>query len=354
MGTQKKSAVIVKKIEVQKRVISLLFIIMLIAQIFIFYAITNTGQTLNENSHSLKSIEDGFKETFVSDTIRNQLRIMLTSTRQSWVQYLSVHPELELLKKINDKYLFTNEQGDSILFNPKTMEKKKINEHYYDIYNSESKEIIMNGARPTWNKKAIEEILSVIAIPLKAYGPNGSPIIYDAYTGQIIVGNGTNIKTLYQENCLNVEAYNEFTANSLMIRRDTDKTSNLINLCLEPNIPDQIAANDFNQYPLGDYNRIFVEKIILPYEAVSVDGQDMQIAIILSASEKEIIDGYQSLITRHMDSKTSTENASAQFILYPIISVGISLVVILFAIFTIRLLSYQCKKCSIADKEKTM
>ncbi len=82
---------ILAKMNKQKKFISMMFIVLLIIQIFLFYGVTNLGEQLNKNEESLNQIKYESMDTFVNRTIRTQERIMLDSIRQQWIQYLTIH-----------------------------------------------------------------------------------------------------------------------------------------------------------------------------------------------------------------------------------------------------------------------
>ena len=53
-------------------------------------------------------------------------------------------------------------------------------------------------------------------------------------------------------------------------------------------------ADNFSKYPLGNYNRLFIEKMILPYESFGFDGQPMQLTVLLIADEYDIYSAYKA------------------------------------------------------------
>lgn len=350
-----------------KTVVSTVFIALLIVQIFLFSGVATMGVKFSNDLKSIHDIRSDYAQAFVTDTIRNQLRITLNGARQSWIQYLNTHPNEEVILKVDGKYVYTNPKGDRIVFDSATMDKRRSEGAFYDIIEKATGNVLMAHVRATWNTEVVDRILSIIGSPLKGFGPKGYPVIMDAYTGEIIMDvtlpakpipdvlqeDGKQNITLWYKSPENQNpaAYQEYVT-ELMKRRDTDKTSNLVNLFNESHIPTMADASDLKAYPLGDYNRKFVEKIILPYETMGIEGQEMQIAIMLSASEGDVFESYKGLKAELSDIESSMNNVLGSNLLFPLISVLISLVTILLAIFSLRLSVHLCERKSGNDSNK--
>jgi hypothetical protein len=129
-----------------------------------------------------------------------------------------------------------------------------------------------------------------------------------------------------------------------MWRSDSNPTTGMVYYFNEP-IDMGTDANNFTKYPLGNYNREFQEKIILPYESVGIDGQPMQITIVLGAQEQEIITAFKATMKSFESVQKSLNKNIQEGVMFPLISIGVSLLVIFLAMFMTRLYAYQCKNC---------
>jgi hypothetical protein len=290
-----------------------------------------------------------------------QEREMLNSIRQSWVQYLTLNPQIDLLAKDKDgEIIYNNTNGTSIAYDPDSMTLKRVDDSYYDIYDKSTDKLLAKSVRPAWNEQELSKIIAIVITPLKAFGPTGEPLVYDAFTGEILVDNSRsvkevpsilqpdgkrNVKLYYKHpNCKNPSQVNDIVTSQLLWRKDSDSTSHITSLYLEPTA--MTDPNDFAKYPLGKYHRNFLEKIILPYESVGVDGQEMQISVVIGAQEQEIMSGFKEAVKGYDSIEGDLYNRMNQGVLYPIISIGLSLLIIFFAMFFIRLHAYQCKECA--------
>lgn len=346
------------RLEKQKKFVSVVFVCILISQVFLFNGITNLGQTLEEDYNSIKASNQQATEDLINGTIRGQERIMLSSIRQGWVQYLSIHPETELIQKIDGKFIYSNPKGNRVVFDPDTMTKSKIDEAYYDIKDIATGKVIARSVRPQWNMKAVENIINVIGSASKAFGPAGDLLVYDAFSGEVIVDNSGNTKevsAVLQENGkrnlslmhkhpmnLNAAQY-KTVVDQLMWRKDSDASSKIVSLYSESQYMDPTQLNNFSLYPLGEYKREFIEKVILPYESIGVEGQEMQIGIAIGAQEQEIVSVFSRTTEEMKNSQLHLQAGIKTGIVYPLMSIGISLLTIFFSMFMVRLFSYQSK-----------
>lgn len=353
------------RLEKQKKMVSVIFVCLLIVQVFLFNGITNLGQSLEDNYKGVTDSTEQATEDFINGTVRKQEQIMLSAIRQGWIQYLTIHPETELIQKAGDKFVYSNPKGDLILFDTKTMTKVKINDAYYDVKDTATGEVLATGVRPQWNMQAVKNIMDIVGSATKAFGPTGDPIVYDAFSGEIILDNSGNTKEtkeVLQEDGkrnlylmykhpmnLNPAQYKQ-VVDKLMWRKDSDGSSNITSLYSEPNILDYSKVNDFGVYPLGQYNREFIEKIILPYESIGIEGQEMQIGVAIGAQEQELASVYARTFKAMTESQNNLQDGITVGVVYPLASIGISLLTIFFSMFMIRLFSYQSKASRI-EKE---
>jgi len=337
-----------KKAKQYKDMISWLFIMLLIFQVFLMTNISDLSEKFEADFELAKDIEIATKEALIEETIRPQMRLMLAGIRQSWINYLQIHPEVELLLKDSEgRYIYQNENNKMIHYDNSTMFRKVRADNWYDIYDRTTLNLICEKVRPQWNRETIIDIFNIIAVPTKSFGPTSSVLIYDAYNGEILIDNSriytssnnnspnntTYMSYLYlSPNNKNPEATKKIIEDEILQRYDSIRGTNIISFFYEPMNMGNEASN-FEKYPLGQYNREFQEKIILPYESVSLDNEAMQIAILLSAKESEIIQGYDNILKQNIDLQNSLQETIRIGILTPILSVAISLITIFLAMF---------------------
>lgn len=354
------------RIEKQKKFVSYSFVVLLIIQVFLFNGITNLGNTLNQSYKGMQEANEQATEDFVNGTVRGQERIMLSAIRQGWIQYLNIYPDTELIQKDGNKFIYSNPKGERMLFDPSTMSKMKVDDAYYNITDIHTGKLLATAVRPQWNIQAVKNIIDIVGSAAKAFGPTGDPIVYDAFSGEIIIDNSGNTKEspeVLQEDgrrnlklmYLHPQALNRTQVKSvideLMWRKDSDSSSKITSLYAEPQILDPNKVNDFSVYPFGEYRREFIEKIILPYESIGIEGQEMQIGVAIGAQEQEISSVYTRTVKAMQESQNNLQNSLEVGVIYPLGSIGISLITIFFSMFMIRLFSYQCKVCRLESKE---
>lgn len=358
-----------ERMEKQKRVMSILFIVLLLIQLFVFYEVSYLEEDFNVINNTYSELHSSTEQNFIEDVVRPQQRLMLSTIRQSWVQYLITHKEVELLLKDNKgKYIYANAKGKTIAYDEKTMIVQK-DLSYFDIKDKKTGKILLSNCRQQWNKDQVKTILDIIATPVKSFGSTGDIIIFDSFTGEMIIDNSEDCKdtpevlgadgkryiTLDYKHPANKnpEACKRVVEEEMMWKRDTDQNSKMIYYFSEA-IDMGKDAEDFTKYPLGEYNREFQEKIILPYESVGVEGQPMQITIVLGAQEKEVSAAFKKTDKRFDDIQKTFSDTTAKGVIFPLISITISLVVILLAMFMLRLNAYKCKICNIKkDSDST-
>lgn len=340
-----------------KNVSSILFIVILIIQVFAFGYITHANDNIDSNITEITALKADLSDTFINDIVRQQQRRTLNSIRQSWIQYITINNS-EILEKCDNKYVFRNKKS-SINFDPKTMMKIKNVNNLYSIVDRESGNILLNDARPCWNKQTITDILNIIAYPNKTFGENSHIIVYDLFSGEILMDNASsnslcnevldcsknkNLNLYYKipEN-KNPEQYKTLIT-KLMNRNDSQQFTKLTSLFYESSNLDFNKLDDFNVYPFGDYNREFIEKIVLPYESIGIEGLDMQLGVLITSQEKELYTIYKDNIDKY-DTTLNLLNKEKEILkVIPIVSMLLSLVIIVVALFSIRLSAYYGKK----------
>jgi hypothetical protein len=358
-----------KKYERAKNIISVIFIAILLAQTFVFGQVKNLGNSITNSLGQNQVDAANISAEFVQDTVRAQERRMLESARQGWIQYLSSNPSTELLIKDNKgNYVMKSPDGTLFTYNPKTMVQVQRPDNYFDIRDKNTNELLTQQVRPQWNTEEVDKILNTVASHIKAFGATGDVLIFDAYTGEILVDNSLNsnnapeifssdgkkyVQLLYlHPNSKNPDAVKETTDNVLMWRKDSDRTTNIVGYFNEPTDMGS-DGNDFAKYPLGQYNREFIEKVLLPYETAGVEGQDMQITITIGAEEQEIYSPYKAIIEKMENTQDQMKKDIGISIFAPITSIFLSFIVIFLAMFALRINVFFSKNSGGNEKPKS-
>lgn len=254
------------KVNKQKIVLVILGIMLLIQTIF-FKTIFESPNIIRQSVSELYKNNVSFSENFIENTIRTEQRRVLLTIRQGWIRYSTLFPEKFFVK-----------DGD-------------------------------------WVSVSIKEISDIIISPVRIFGTHSRAIIYDIQTGDIIYAphlktmeleklidpdtNKPNIKNFYK---LSVNKGNEEQVKNvyteLLGKVDTDSNSKITSLVFETNQMDSNDVNDFSKYPLGEHNRVFIEKIILPHESIEI-GEDKQLGLIIEINEQEIMSPYKNAIKQN-------------------------------------------------------
>lgn len=342
-----------------KNIASIVFIIILVFQVFAFGYITKTNSYIDTTIQTLSELENDFSETFINDTIRQNQRLALNSIRQSWIQYINIHNSEILEKDDNDNYIFQNASGARITFNPDTMDKIKNKENLYDIIDKQTNDILLTNCRPIWNKKTVSEILNIIGYSNKTFGERSNLIVYDLYNGEVLMDNnsdntlckeildenGKRNLTLYYMNPYNKnpEQYKVLTK-QLLSRFDSQSLTKLTSLFNESTLKATDDYNNFKLYPFGEYDRDFIEKIVLPYESVGIEGLDMQLGVIITANEKELYSVYIDSFNKYENTLTELKYNKKVIQITPTLCMALSLLIIVVSLCCIRLSAYYSRK----------
>jgi hypothetical protein len=339
-----------EKLPKYKKLFTMVFACIFIIQVFLISGINILKYKLENIKPSADAYKVELQTTFIKNTVRGQMRRQLDAIRQSWVLYIQKHPEEQpLLRDSNGFLIYSNSKGDTISYNPATMDRVKITGYAYNIKDKNGN-ILAQNVRPQWNIEVVKNIINIIASPVKAFGTTGDIIVFDSYTGEMLLDNSEDCKdspeVLGQDgkryitldykhkNNKNPEATKRVVEQELMWRKDTDENTGIVYYFNEPTDMGT-DANNFQKYPLGQYNREFQEKIILPYESVGVDGENAQITVVLGAQESEIYNVYKNIENNYEYQVNSIQTQTELLIIYPIISIILSIIVTILAIFTL-------------------
>lgn len=296
---------------------AILFSIILVLQCMLYNMLLPLADNLHEQAQTFNNVYAEMSDTFIKDTVRAEQREVLNAIRQAWVQYVVLNPEKDLLLKEENKYVYRNKEGETLLYDKDTMYIEK-EESFYSVYDKATDRKLIDEARPQWNKEIVQEILSIVATPARLFDTNSELIAFDIYTGEVFLDT-----TKYDK---------KDVMNVFMIKNDTDRNTGLISLHYEQCDMLLKNANDFSLYKLGYHDRLFIEKVILPYESVGVQGFDMQIGIAIAIRESELMTPYMSLITQYHQTISQMEEMSTKLKVVPKMIIVCSIVIIFLSI----------------------
>lgn len=317
-----------------KKRLFLFFLILFIFQIFFFSEITKLSY---KYPNAIESLNEGKVQNqiiLINNTVRNQQRLMLQSIKQSWINYIT--NEDKKLIEVDDTYgvypVYKTDDGDKILYDSLSMYKEKTELNYYNIYSKGNDALLLANAKPEWNEDELNKILDLLVAPIKTFGNNGGVIVYDSNSGEIFLDTTPANRLKNGENNIFKDDQSAYCKNKtetlygiekcIKIKKDSDSIEDFIYMFNEEHIMGNDSDN-FEKYPLGDYNRQFIEKMILPYESFGFDGQPMQLTVLLVSDEQDIYSAYKynddnitkSLnITLELNSKTTIILISSIFI----------------------------------------
>ena len=226
-----------------------LFIIVLLIQTLLYVRISESPYLFSGRIEYAESLYKDISDIFIKDTVRAEQRRALVAIRQAWVQYLSVNSDVKLLTDKNE-----------------------------------------------WDIEVVKEIFSIIGEPLRLFDTSSELIVADLQTGNILVA--PMLKSDYLSYIMisdkpNLLAYHQLPFaqhkeqvaelyKTILTKIDSDRNTVLTSLLYEQSEMSSQSINDFTLYPLGQYHRQFIEKIILPYESIGVNGlENMQLVVII-------------------------------------------------------------------------
>ena len=284
----------------KKHIICFIMIMALILEIMAINKTSYIYKEFESNQQYGESLSGVYQQQFIADTVRSQQRNMLNSLKQSWVKCTSSDSNL-ILKDSKGHPIYANEIN-SIGFDSTTMTKVPVlNSYSFNLINKATNEIILEKAQPQWDSARVDEILDMLVAPLKVFGNNGGIIVYDSNSGEVFLDT-TPINRLNLENYVSIfddsliadnknkEQTKKIAEQYFALKRDSNNNTKITYLIDEATKMGN-EANDFVKYPLGRYNRQFIEMSVLPYETIGFDGQPMQLTILSVANEQDIYSG---------------------------------------------------------------
>lgn len=346
-----------KKLNMIKNIFAYIFIVVLFIQLIILGLNCGKQNELEARLNFLEQDKTNIMTTFVKDIVRQQERQSLNAIRESWIQYINLNNIDVLQKDDNNFYLFSNDKK-TISFNPSSMKKESKLDGTYIIKDIQTNEILLDNCRPKWNKEEVKKILSIIASPAKVFNESAI-LVFDTYNGEILLNTSkdsplcsgilnkqgnASFYFLYRHPRNKNKAYTKTLINEIKNKSDSKRITELTSLFNEEKEMDENKINDFSVYPLGEYNRDFIEKLVLPYESVGVEGLDMQLTVLIKVNEKDIFSIIEKDLNNYGNNYKDIVNIIKLKNVLPNISIILNLLIIMSTLFFINLMIYYCKR----------
>lgn len=343
--------------ERKKNTIFYALLALFVINIFLFNWLLNISSKFNSLSKQIEKTKIKSEEGIISNIVRPQLRFTANSIRESWMKYIENEKDFSLISEKDGKPIYANNYS-SLIFNDNTMKKEKIKENIFNIYDKQTGKLLIKEASPQWDKTKVNDILDLLVKSTKNFGNNGGIIVFDSYNGDVFLDttpvNRTELSpklTIFQdyENPKNKNV--ELTKKEIsdfIEKKNSNNSSSFTYMFNEPKKMNN--PNDFTSYQLGNYNRLFVEKIILPYESFGFDGQPMQLTMLILADEQDI---YKSLKENTKD--FTKQISEARTILSEAVwfGTGMTIVFMIVILIVIYNLKYTCNRhnaCRLKDE----
>lgn len=335
----------------KKKLLALVLCIAVLAQVLLINYTSTICKDYQTNQSTIEDFRLKTNKNIIDNTIRPQQCSNLMSLKQSWEKYLQMNGDNLILKDLSGYTLYKQIEGDiSIGFNPDTMKKEQGDfPNSFNIFDKSSNELLMKNVKPQWNYDEVQKILDILIRPYKVVGNNGGYVIYDSNSGEIFLDT-TPVNRLKSKE--EVSIFDDISnpknknkeATSLEIdtyfkqKKDSTKVSNIIYMFNEATQMGNDKDN-YSKYPLGEYNRQFIEMAVLPYETLGFDGQPMQLTVLSVADENDIYSTYKidNSLMKEVESTNKILYFKVVMLLYCTAAISIALIFITLYIFKIRL-----------------
>ena len=347
---------ILKKIEPYKR-FSIVFIVFFFIQVICFSFIQKSFCDFKNANDSLYNNFNERNSLLINETVRNEQRYNIQSIKQSWINYLNIEKKSIIETDSTGSYPLYKNGNDFIYYNSDTMYRIKTHSNYFNIYSKKDESLLIDNAKPVWNRNQLDYLLNLLAAPVKSFGNNGGIIVYDSYSGEVFLDttptNRTDSNLSIFEDYKNPKCKNNYDVENnidtfMSLKKDSESIDHFIYLFNEPNIYSNSEASNFNKYPLGKYNREFVEKIILPYESFGFEGQSMKLTLLLVTDEQDITSIYINNTESFYKHINIIDNVYALTIITIILIIAINMIIFIFISY---ILKYKFKNDNAEDKK---
>lgn len=332
----------------KKNIIFYTLLSLFVLDIFLFNWCLNSISKFETLSNQMKNSEIQNEKILVTDTVRTQQRYIANSVRESWMKYIDDEKNFSLIKEEDNLPVYSN--GDNtIVFDESTMYKEKVKDNIFNIYDKNGNKLIISNASPEWNTHKVNSILNLLVRPIKSFGNNGGIIVFDSYDGHVFLDTTPANRT---ENNPDLSIFKDYDnpknknpeltkqeINNFIEKKNSDRSSSFVYMFNDPtNMTD---PNDFSKYKLGDYNRLFVEKIVLPYETFGFDGQPMQLTMLVISDEQDI---YKAFETNNRQFETAISHTDKILDNVAWFGGAITVIFMIVILIALYLLKYPCNK----------
>lgn len=336
-----------------KKISGLILFVILLIQIIAFNYSATIYKGFADNHARLNESKIEINTTLITSTIREQQRNSLLSIKQSWMQVLEEHSGLSLIKQTNGMPEYSN-GIETILYDSETMYKLLRNTNVYDIYNIATNNLLLSEATPQWDILKINKILSILVSPMKNFGNNGGIVVYDSNSGTILLDT-TSIQRISNGGTMSIfddashplnknpKDTEKTINNDFKLKKDSLISSSIVYMFNEPTAMGD-KANDFNKYKLGDYNRQFIESLILPFETLGFNGQPMQLTLLSIVDEQDVTYAYKDVMKDLEDSILKNQQLFGKTTIILFGSIICTMIIMLISLFN--------SKQKIYDEEK--
>ena len=278
-----------------------LFLIMIILLLLMNF-VGKTYSCFENNQKDIQQSEYDRQTIFLNSTIRNQQNNILSTIKQSWEKYNETNKD-SLILKDKDGYVIYSNGVNNINFDASKMYKDQVKDStHFNLYDN-NHNLIAEEVSPQWNKDNLKKVLDTLVSPIKVFGNRGGMIVFDSNSGELFLDTTPNHRTeMHKDYCIFDDS--KYAMNKESVQKTIDcyfkskKDSNTIhsivymyNDATDMNIYD----TDFEKYPLGDYDRQFIEMSVLPFETIGFEGQPLQLTVLCIANEKDIYSSYQKV-----------------------------------------------------------
>jgi len=299
------------------------------------------------------------------------MKYTLTSISNRWNVY-SEAQSISLLKANAEGFILYQSMSTGEIISPDPNQITKLvnpKDNTLKISDAETFEVLMSDARPMWNYDKITNIINEVVLPINLFDSKTSLMVFDTNTHEILYSNSSRSTSQYcalsqTENIDNLtmdKLYESFKYNS-------DQNQNTLNLLTDKrnsNISPMTTLieesecltdfNDFIKYPLGSYNRIFQEKVIIPYENYGISGEPMQLTLVLGVQEKNIL----NYLNENLDNQNQLFEECKDLVELRIILVYINIIIVVFLVLVImydmkyiKWVVHKANSCNTDSKKK--
>ena len=185
---------------------------------------------------------------------------------------------IDRIKEVNSNLSEVKNEVDSMYINNTVRGTQRdilnsIKQSYVKYMESTKETLTIDGKLEQANAK---DALNIVASAFDTYGEHGGIVAYDTVTGDVLMNTSSieSLDNIYKTN------------NSEFIKGHLDSDSKSLKTYSKGISADSV--NDFKRYPLGSLDRIFIEKVVLPFEHIGFENSNAKITLISIVSEEDV------------------------------------------------------------------